>query len=101
MANMMCGHSLANRSENRISSMVCHLSVKELPPDGSNSRRVALLHMYPKTKTHPEITVSGSFRAEEWRLCYAGHLSFYFFFRFDVKASAQEGGKEGGRIIYI
>jgi hypothetical protein len=92
---------MANRSENRVSSMVCHLAVKELPIDGSKSRRVALLHLYPKTKTQPEKTVSASFRTEDWRLCYAGHLSFYYFFRFDVKASAHEGGEEEGRTINI
>jgi hypothetical protein len=87
---------MANRSENRLSSRVSHLAIKVLPSDGSKSRRVVLMHMYPQTKTQPEVTISGSFRAEDFRLCYASHLSFYFFYRFDVMASTQEGGKGGG-----
>jgi len=97
MACMLCGHALANRSDNRLIAMLIHLSFKDLPDDGSKSRRRAFIVMYPKTKTRADVSITGTFRTEEWRLCFIGHLAMYLYYRFDVMVSSMGMGGVGGK----
>lgn len=62
-----------------------HLGLEYEGDDGSYSDLIALLVMYPRTKTLGGASCTGAFRHKNWDLCFISHLAMYLLIRLDKK----------------